>query len=194
MKKESQSEESDSSPKTHMVGNKTVDLDDRQTLTVQSCSRNEEIGNEDDLVLTEIVIAIAKREKIEKRHPNECVDVQSSNTKVECQEVVKDNIPSHEKKKMFLLNTEENVVEEIYEKDVVRQTGLFRMTVRRKMAKNLVKIRQGRKTFETNKNRNGVTMSRMKKKIVMEKTSKFFKAKKDWKEPLVIAAYCALDG
>ena len=37
-------------------------------------------------------------------------------------------------------------------------------------------------------------MSRMKKKIAMEKTSKFFKAKKDWKEPLVIAAYCALDG
>ena len=121
------------------------------------------------------------------------MDVQASNTKVECQEVVKDNIPSHEKKKTFLLSTEENVVEKD-EKDVVWPTGLFRMTLRRKMAKNLVKLRQGRKTFETNKNRNGVTMSRMKKKIAMEKTSKFFKAKKDWKEPLVIAAYCALDG
>ena len=168
LKKESQSEESDSSPKTNMVGNKTVDLDDRQTLTVQSCSRNEEIGNEDDLVLTEIVIAIAKRKEIQKRHPNESVDDETSDTEVECQEVVKDNIPSHEKKKTFLLSTEENVVEEIYEKDVVWPTDLFRMTVRWKMAKNLVKLRQGRKSFATNNNRNGVPMSQMKKKIVME--------------------------
>ena len=45
LKKESQSEESDSSPKTNMVGNKTVDLDDRQKTelefaNVQSCARN----------------------------------------------------------------------------------------------------------------------------------------------------------
>ena len=147
---------------------------------VQSCSRNAEIGGDNDLVLTEIVIAIAKLKESEKRHPNESVDVQASNTKVECQEVVKDNIPSHEKKKTFLLSTEENVVEEIYEKDVVWPTGLFsRMTVRWKMEKNLVKNRKRTKTFPTNKNRNGVPMSRMKKKIVMEKTSKCLKAKKD---------------
>ena len=156
---------------------------------VQSCSRNAEIGDEDDLVRTKIVIAIAKRKQSEKRHPSESVDVQASNTEVECQEVVKDNIPSHEKKKTFLLSTEENVVEEIYEKDVVWPTDLFRMTVRWKMAKNLVKNRKRTKTFPTNKNRNGVPMSRMKKKIVMEKTSKCFKAKKDWNEPMVIAAY-----
>ena len=147
------------------------------------------MGDENDLVLTEIVIAIAKRKEIEKRHPNESVDVQASNTEMECQEVVKDNIPSHEKKKTFLLSTEENVVEEIYEKDDQWQTGLFGMTVRWEMAKNLVKNRRRTKTFPCNEqNRNGVPMSRM-KKIVTEKTSKCFKGKKDWNEPLVIAAY-----
>ena len=118
-----QPEEIDSSPKNNMVGEKLVDLDDSQTVeldgaNVQSCSRNTEIWGENDVVVTEIVIAIAKRKEIQKRHPNESVDVQASNTEAECQEVVKDNIPSHEKKKTFLLSTEENVVEEIYEKDV----------------------------------------------------------------------------
>ena len=193
-KSEPEPKESDSSPKTNMVGEKVVDSDDSETAeldgaNVQSCSRNAEIGGENDLVLTEIVTVIAKRKESEKRHPNESVDVQASNTEVECQEVVKDYIPSHEKKKTFLLSTEENVVEEIYVKDVEWPTGLFRMTVRWKMVKNLVNNRKSTKTFPKNKNRNGVPLSRMKKKIVMEKISKCFKAKKEWNEPLVIAAY-----